>query len=889
MNRQKKPLFILMLLACFLLAAAGTARASSGGGSGITGLAPKKIISIVYDDSGSMIGDATESANYAVQVFEALMGSGDELYITFMSDVEEGKRTSQKIDLGNVDKAVSDFRTRQYNYHNTPLASVEVAMETLQKVHDNDPNTQYWLVILTDGDMDQTAPTKYQDLDSALLDIKGTPMSNGTPLHTYYFGIGDGAKTVTPDPGNQLHAVSSPDIVPTLGDIANVISGRIKYGSNEVTFVDDHTVRVKSDLPLFSLSAFTQKSNAKVTGAECTDEDGKKITLKVDRNVRVEGMPPNNQQLFGNVAVVNNGSKALPSGEYTITFSEAVDSSNTVLMFQPAISLEVEVKKGGTVVTDFSTVTAGDDLEFRLVPIDMYTGKEIDPSRLPKGTTWEISWDDGSGPHTSAGSSEKISGINPGDFTLGGSLSIPELIPIPANVVTFHVDDYAPEFRLRLTITKKGNLTDDVIYDNVDGINNLAGLEATDLIDVHLEAFDNLTGDPIDAARLGGTENYNITYEVNGAQEGSVASQDYDNISLKAGSNRIIGDYECVGNVLQEVVDFEVAPMAVYDLDLENGDHEYLRGKLKGHETDEKTPLVWILRDEDADQDGVGDGSPRRLQQQECTGNKNVLFKSQKVENLDDIFILNRGFAEADTEIVLNTDGSFSVYPSKHNWLTRFFAPYIIRTGEYHVTVQLDVNGKETEVTYKVRPRWQDWIPLIVELIVAYIISRIIRLVFVKPKFKKGSRIVVTAYEQNEDSEGVERPGLGGSTTLKPYGRNPLSLKPARWEIPKLGFKIYAEERGGAYFLQTEVGDMAWGTSLVDPKRFEKLVEDVRSETEARGETAASAAGSGETGKKKKKNKNKKKGAKAPRKNLSTSPVYFVNAQGTRIYEVVRR
>ena len=873
MNKQKKQLLgILIFLTCFLCTVRGYIYASSDNGTDTSaGIAPKKIISVVYDDSGSMIGEATESANYAVQVFEALMGSRDELYITYMSDVEDGKRISHKVDLQNVGQAVSDFRNRQYNYRDTPLAATEVALETLKGIDEQDDSTQFWLVILTDGDMDQTAETSYRDLESLLSDIKGFRMSNGTPLHTYYFGIGSGAKEITPDHADELYAVSSPDIVPTLGGIANVISGRIKYTDSEIKYIDDRTVIVSSSLPLFSLSVFTQKSYAEVTGAECKNEEGDTITLQADRNIHVEGIAPNTQQLFGNVALINNGNKVLPSGEYTITFSEAVDSSNTVLMFQPAVSLEVEIKKSGTVVTDYSALTLGDDLDLRLKAVDMLTGREIDPSRLPQGTAWEITVDDGAGSDVFSGTNRSMSDIAAGDYTICGSLSIPELMPILAKEVTFHVDDYTPQFRLRMTISKKGNLSDEVIYDNVDGVDNLAGLEATDLICVHLEAFDDLTGEPIDTVKLKATESFNILYEVNGSQEGTYAGSDYDNIAVKAGENRIIGDYDCAGNILQEMIDFEVAPMAVYDLESEKGDFSYLRGQLRLRPEDENTPRVWILRDEDADQNGIGDGNPKRLGEQECTGNKYVLFKTQTVENPDHIFIVNRGFSEADTEISLNTDGSFSVYPVCHNRLKQFLAPYIIRSGEYHVTVQLDANGKEAEVVYTLHSRWQDWIPLIVELIVFYIISRIVRLLFIKPKFRKGSRLVVTAYALNEFGEGVKQPGLGGSTTLKPYGKNPLSLKPARWEIPKLGIKVYAEERGGVYFIQSEVGDLLWGTSLVEPKHFEKLVEDIRSGAEQRGMSK------------------RKKGSKALRKNLSSSPVYFTNKQGNKIYEVVRQ
>ena len=42
----------------------------------------KKIISVVYDDSGSMSGNNEAYANYSMQTFAAMVNKEDELYIT---------------------------------------------------------------------------------------------------------------------------------------------------------------------------------------------------------------------------------------------------------------------------------------------------------------------------------------------------------------------------------------------------------------------------------------------------------------------------------------------------------------------------------------------------------------------------------------------------------------------------------------------------------------------------------------------------------------------------------------------------------------------------------------------------------------------------------------
>ena len=43
----------------------------------------RKIVSVVYDDSGSMFGDKWAYANYAMQTFCGMLNSEDQLYITY--------------------------------------------------------------------------------------------------------------------------------------------------------------------------------------------------------------------------------------------------------------------------------------------------------------------------------------------------------------------------------------------------------------------------------------------------------------------------------------------------------------------------------------------------------------------------------------------------------------------------------------------------------------------------------------------------------------------------------------------------------------------------------------------------------------------------------------
>ena len=68
-------------------------------------------------------------------------------------------------------------------------------------------------------------------------------------------------------------------ILDVMKALANQISGRIEVDSSNITQVDKKTVKVHSELPLYSLSVLSQESDAKVLSAKAENE------LDVERNI----------------------------------------------------------------------------------------------------------------------------------------------------------------------------------------------------------------------------------------------------------------------------------------------------------------------------------------------------------------------------------------------------------------------------------------------------------------------------------------------------------------------------------------------------------------------------------------------------------------------------
>ena len=138
-------LMILSLLLCFPL----TASADS--------MYIRKVVSLVYDDSTSMNGDKWAYANYATQVFTGMLNNEDKLYITYMSAVQDDpSHEPDEVDLssGAIQKSVDSIRDHD-DRQDTPFAAVQTAYDKLLDVDDSNPNTQYWLVVISDGDFNE--------------------------------------------------------------------------------------------------------------------------------------------------------------------------------------------------------------------------------------------------------------------------------------------------------------------------------------------------------------------------------------------------------------------------------------------------------------------------------------------------------------------------------------------------------------------------------------------------------------------------------------------------------------------------------------------------------------------------------------------------------------
>lgn len=482
---------------------------------------PKKIISVVYDDSGSMFKENGgqgpnmitwwAQANYALQAFGALLNDQDELYITFMSEPDQVK----KYDLSDTAKTVEALREVKTFSQNTPIAAVETAGDALLNYKGSyDEDTQFWLVVLTDGiPEEQTAPnvqwtpTEYQPkLDY----YAGQPAPNQTEMQVKFMQIGDIQTNVKGNKRNLTIEKAGEDIIGTLNNISNQITGRMKSDGNSISLVDDKTIKLHTDLPLYAITIFSQGTYAEVTSAS-----GSQVKLVFDQRKAKLKYPEfrsylTDTNLIGNTITITNGNDIIPIGDYEIKFSDKVDLSKISVMTQPCIELKLTLEKDGKPIKNKGEeLTAPDKFVARVIPIDPVTGNEIEMNVIPEGTVWTISsYINGneieSIHYEAGGKKEKIDELKitmvEEPMIIQATMTLPDLLPANSEPLVIE-----PNIDLLFKVVKDGK---ELKEENGDFENVLAN----EVLEISVTAFNPTTGVIIDSKYLPPNVNWTLEY-----------------------------------------------------------------------------------------------------------------------------------------------------------------------------------------------------------------------------------------------------------------------------------------------------------------------------------------------------------------------------------------
>lgn len=291
LRKRLLSLFLLtaILLPCLCITPLSLASAEPGGTSEVR--YTKKIVSVLYDNSGSMSntknpdtkkyeGDNRQYyAEYSMRMLMALLGTNDELYITPISNGQGGALSNQvsskentievNLKTDNRQAEIERVMTEQYSVFrpsgSTPGMSLAAAVEALTSrgLMDKenqayaDDGVEHWLIIMTDGVMDTGKNALGEEISNNLAAKEKTEkiidkyIANFPSLKTVYMTFGAGVDLQVSDlkttySFTAYKAADATEVTQVMQDIANQISGRYPYPSADYT-VNGNKVTINLD------------------------------------------------------------------------------------------------------------------------------------------------------------------------------------------------------------------------------------------------------------------------------------------------------------------------------------------------------------------------------------------------------------------------------------------------------------------------------------------------------------------------------------------------------------------------------------------------------------------------------------------------------------------
>ena len=303
-----------------------------------------KVISILYDDSGSMVTSGgtlgkAEYANYAVSAFLALLDTEDIVYVTLMSQPD----TAHRLDMDKGQLRAIDQLNGLIGNQLTPFRSLTTAIGALESVRATNASSLYWLVVFTDGNFDNGS---ISDAEQALDRFLRTPMPNGSLPQACFVSIGSGAKhPETPIDGLTLYPASgtitqNEDISNVMRAMADRISGRVKLDETSLSY-QGKTVTFTTAYPCFSF-AFLQQQDQH-SWISLSDANGNKYQgsyIKIEAANTLESIAALASK------VLPPQGDVLPAGTYTLTFQEPPE--DLIVMIEPALVLDLNMAASDT-------------------------------------------------------------------------------------------------------------------------------------------------------------------------------------------------------------------------------------------------------------------------------------------------------------------------------------------------------------------------------------------------------------------------------------------------------------------------------------------------------------------------------------------------------------
>lgn len=357
----------------------------------------KKVIGIVYDDSWSMVsnGEDYAYANYAVQNIIAFMNETDELFVVKMSD----KYNFETIDVKSKNvKASNILETEKWDSFadETPFEAVETAIEhmkDLKSIYGTSDNTEYFLIVLTDGGFEGMP----SDLTSYLNNV--SDFMSDVLYESIWICVGSkssyssfmsklsGANNTSSISTNNKDGISK-----ALFDTMQKIYGRISKKDKDIEGRNNR-VSINYEYPISKIIVYEQDQAVALKSVHSSDGN-------IYTNATIYSPKKNNQngklKLKSNIIEINGNNKSIKEGKIDLEFEDSIDISENKLQIivEPALGLDLYViNESGDKETDLNKYMDGDSLGFIAKPINIYDNSFIDLSNEVNNITSSYTFD----------------------------------------------------------------------------------------------------------------------------------------------------------------------------------------------------------------------------------------------------------------------------------------------------------------------------------------------------------------------------------------------------------------------------------------------------------------------------------------------------------------
>lgn len=391
-----------------------------------------KMVALVYDDSGSMWEqsgkvpiDNWKYANYALQSFVALLEKQDQLRVVSMSS----PTVPEPIEL--------DERLRQHEINqirtwtgkrSTPLESLHTAINELKKAADSHKNSDFWLIVLTDGifneinHLEQKLTTVQIEenknaLFTSLRELKEKMDKNGASFHSTLIPIESYLSTeeleimadfkrqwTESSTGNVLVSNGEQDIIQRINEVAALMTNRDPSEQEKFDLQpvwDGNQLVLESPFPLRRITLIEQSAEENASFKEFymnnqRIEQGMEGPYKVITPDDPAKLHPPIQGTFTHFKNAS-GDGIIERGTYKIVFDKPLseEQQNSIkILAEPAIDFRVDFKKDngdGSLTSDSEVFFAGSKMVLEATLLKSESNdKEIDLRDIDVKSLFEV-------------------------------------------------------------------------------------------------------------------------------------------------------------------------------------------------------------------------------------------------------------------------------------------------------------------------------------------------------------------------------------------------------------------------------------------------------------------------------------------------------------------